>query len=142
MKAFYASIVILISSIYKASINTWDHANRNQKIVLNSLVQFATSSLYTHKDSLLKHRRGWCKGFTSIYKCETSDKEFDRSANLKHHVAIHDKQHYNCNGCLKEYKRLDHLTTIFVTWEDPKETNSPLMNPCAIQLMLTWQVMI
>ena len=77
-------------------------------------VQFATSSLYTHKDSLLKHQRGRCKGFTSIYKCETSDKEFDRSANLKRHVANHDKQHYNCNGCLKEYKQLDHLTTIFV----------------------------
>ena len=64
---------------------------------------------FTHKDSLLKHQRGRCKGLTSIYKCETCDKEFDRSANLKRHMAIHDKQHYKCNGCLKDYKWLDHF---------------------------------
>ena len=71
---------------------------------------------FTHKDSLLKHQRGQWKGSTSIYKCETCDKDFDRPANLKRHMAIHDKQHYKCNGCLKEYKRLDHFnTTTFVT---------------------------
>ena len=64
---------------------------------------------FTHKDSLLKHQRGRCKGLTSIYKCETCDKEFDRPANLKRHMAIHDKQHYKCNGCLKKYKWLDHF---------------------------------
>ena len=64
---------------------------------------------FTRKDSLLKHKRGRCKDLTSIYKCETCDKEFDRPANLKRHMAIHDKQHYKCNGCLKEYKRLDYF---------------------------------
>ena len=44
MKAFYASIVILISSIDKAGINVWVKSNKSQKIVLNSVVQFATSS--------------------------------------------------------------------------------------------------
>ena len=70
-------------------------------------MQFATTSL--HKDSLLKHQRGRCKGLTSIYKCEACDKEFDRPANLKCHMAIHDKQYCKCNGCLKEYKWLDHF---------------------------------
>ena len=38
MKAFYASIVILISSIDKAGINVWVKSNKSQKIVLNSVV--------------------------------------------------------------------------------------------------------
>ena len=38
MKALYVSIVIPISSIGKAGINVRVNANRNQKIVLNSVV--------------------------------------------------------------------------------------------------------
>ena len=38
MKALYVSIAIPISSIGKAGINVRVNANRNQKIVLNSVV--------------------------------------------------------------------------------------------------------
>ena len=84
---------------------------------------------FTPKDSLLKQQRGRCKGLTSIYKYETCDKEFDRSANLKCYMAIHDKQYYKCNCCLKEYKQLDHFNNHICQVRRSKRTNPPLMNP-------------